>query len=159
MNLPQNNFSVFEWFRDKAYDTVFHVGDTTLQFAADIIRGSDYSRHDKYVSRQVDRQERKQATPKVKQPKPEKPLNFQEKAIFVEMTRQKTNESIVEHWKRRKELLSHPQKRNLIQIEQKLNAEAAKQREISTEMKQISTIYQKERVSKQTKERSRKRTR
>jgi len=158
LKTTQQNYSLFNWLRDKAYDGVFHVGDTALQFTADIIRGSDHSRHDSYATRQMNRVERKQA-PKPKQVKPEKPLNFQEKAFFVEMMRRKENESVIDHWKRRKELLAHPQKRNLIQIEQKLNAEQTKQHAIKTEMKPIATTYQKERVQKQKRERTRKRSR
>ena len=47
------------WLKTRAYDAVFHLGDTGLQFMADLIRGADNPRRSSYDARQTKRQERK----------------------------------------------------------------------------------------------------
>jgi len=154
-NLKTQNWNFTAWLRNRAYDTVFHVGDTALQFTADLIRGPDNIRHDPYSERQLGKQERKTPPPTTKA-KPEKPLSFSERQTFTQMMRRQAGESVIEHWKRRKELLKHPHKRQLIAVEQKVEAEAQKDRSITVERRSIASDYQENRLRKS---RSRKRSR
>jgi len=143
------------WLRDRAYDTVFHMGDTALQFTADLIRGPDNIRHGPYNERQLGKQERK-TPPLTTKTKPEKPLSFSEKQIFTQMMRRQLGESVIEHWKRRKELLQHPRKRQLIATEQKFEAEAQKDRSITVERRSVANEHQENRLRKpQSRKRSR----
>jgi len=155
VNAAAKNWSFTAWLRDRAYDTVFHVGDTALQFTADLIRGPDNIRHGPYSERQLGKQERK-TLPPITKTKPEKPLSFSEKQVFTQMMRRQAGESVTEHWKRRKELLQHPRKRQLIATEQKIEAEAQKDRSITVERRSIASDYQENRLRKP---RSRKRGR
>ena len=162
-------WSALSFARDGAYEAVFHIGDTSLQFTADLIHGPDNPRHERYAYREIGRREKQaerryEAAQGIKQPskpparvKPERPLNFEEKRVFSEMTRRRAGESIIEHWKRRKQLLEHPHKRQLIEIERKLEAEAQKDHSIHVERKSIAQDYQQQRV--RAKPRSRNRSR
>ena len=154
MNTAAQNWSLGAWLRDRAYDTVFHVGDTALQFTADLIRGPDNARHEPYIQRQLGKQERKNP-PEIKKTAPEKPLNFSEKQAFTQMLRRQSGESIIEHWKRRKELLQHSDKHQLIATEQKIEAEAKKERSIQVERKTIASDYQQNRLRKSARTRKR----
>jgi len=146
MDGAAKSWSFTAWLRDRAYDTVFHVGDTALQFTADLIRGPDNMRHIPYIERQLGKQERKSAPPPTNKIKPEKPLSFSERQTFTQMMRRQAGESVIEHWKRRKELLKHPHKRQVI----------ATERAITVERKTIASEYQQNRMKKP---RSRKRGR
>lgn len=156
MNAAAQNWSFTAWLRDRAYDSVFHVGDTALQFTADLIRGPENGRHDGYADRQLKKQERKTA-PAIKKAKPEKPLNYSEKQTFAQMMRRQVGESLIEHWKRRKSLIQHPHKRGLITAEQKVEAEAKKDRSITVERKSIASDYQQTRLRKSSRNRKRSR--
>ena len=145
--------SFTEWFRDRAYDTIFHIGDTAFEFTADLIRGSEPHRSQGYTERQLDRQERKtEEKAKKVAPKPEKPLNYDERQIFLELTGRREGESVIEHWKRRKELLAHPHKRELVQAHVNISAEEKKQ-EIQVVTYSTAETYQKERVRSQSEDR------
>jgi len=154
MDGAAQNWSFTAWLRDRAYDTVFYVGDTALQFTADLIRGPDNARHEPYMQRQLGKQERKNP-PEIKKNAPEKPLNFSEKQAITQMLRRRSGESIIEHWKRRKELLYHPDKRQLIATEQKIEAEGKKDRSIRVERKTITSDYQQNRLRKAARTRKR----
>lgn len=151
------SWSFSAWLRDRAYDVVFHVGDTALQFTADMIRGPENSRHDSYAARQLQRQERKPMSA-LKAATAKKPLSFSEGQIFSEMLRRRNNESIIEHWKRRKDWLQHPHKRQLIAVEQKIEREAtSRQQAITVEHRSLARQYQRERVRQKPKRRTRSR--
>jgi len=159
--------SAISILRDSTYETVYHVGDTALQFTADLVRGPDNLRHYQYVNRQVSKQENKpvksseSSLRSQKSPKnpSEKPLNYSEMQYFSNITRRKEGESIIEHWKRRKYMLSHPRKRSLIVTEQKIDQAEKTQHSIKAEMKSISSQYQKERVPALTQKKKRGRKR
>jgi hypothetical protein len=111
-----NLISVIGLARDFSYDTVFHFGDTGLQFGADLIRGPDHGRHENYAYRQIDKGQRQLAkaqAPKAAMRK-EKSLKFEERKVLAEMAGRQQGESIVEHWKRRKALLNAPDKHSRI---------------------------------------------
>ncbi len=148
MNGAAQNWSFTAWLRDRAYDTVFHTGDTALQFTADLVRGPGNIRHGPYIERQLGKQERKSTPPLTIKTKPEKPLNFSEKQVFTQMLRRQAGESVIEHWKRRKGLLKHPHKRQLISVEQKIEAEAQRDRSITVERRNIASEYQQNRLRK-----------
>jgi len=96
MDGAAKSWSFTAWLRDHAYDTVFHVGDTALQFTADLIRGPDNMRHIPYIERQLGKQERKSAPPPTTKIKPEKPLSFSERQTFTQMLRRQAGESVIE---------------------------------------------------------------
>lgn len=160
-------WSALSFARDSAYETVFHVGDTGLQFTADLIHGPDNPRHERYAYREINRREKqaerryeaaqgiKRAVKPRKVLRSEKPLNFEEKRTFSEMTRRRAGESITRHWKRRKELLGHPRKRQLIELELKLREETEKEHSIAVERKSLAGEYQRERVRHKRRTRSR----
>lgn len=102
--------------RGLSYDTVFHVGDTGLQFASDLIQGPDDGRHEKYAYRQIDKGQRQLAKsqPQKAAKRKEKPLKFEERKILAEMAGRQQGESILEHWKRRKALLNDHDKQGRI---------------------------------------------
>ena len=168
-------WSVFSILRESGYESVFHLGDTALQFTADLIHGPDNPRHEQYSYRQIDQQQKKAERKKPAQKKissipkkpaqktrpiaAERPLNISEKKYFSEITRRQQGKSIIEHWKRRKYMLSHPHKRSLISAEKSLDAVEAKQHIIETEMKSISSKYQKQRLPKLARKRVRGRSR
>ena len=160
------------WFmRDQAYDIVFELGDTSLQFIGDMFRGYNEDRHNAFAHRQIGRQERRQAT-QVPQPKgravgsksrSHRPLSYSEKQSFAGMMGRQTGESIIEHWKRQKMLLSYPDKQGLIaqytEVQMRVKKENMQEHAIQTEMKSISSQYQKKRVAKTAKKQLRGRKR
>lgn len=154
MNGAAKNWSFTAWLRDRAYDAVFHLGDTALQFTADMIRGPESQRHDHYTGRQLRKQERK-SSPATRQAG--KPLNYVERQAFQQMTKRKAGESLIEHWKRRKQLLQHPDKRQLIAIEQKVAALAQKEHPITVVRKSVTQESQQTRMRKKTQRRKRSR--
>lgn len=156
MNTAAQNWSFSAWLRDRAYDAVFHVGDTALQFTADLIRGPDNARQGGYADRQLKMQDRKNP-PATQKAKPEKALNYSEKQTFTQMMRRQVGENLIEHWKRRKSLIQHPHKRELIAVEQKVEAEAKKDRSITVERKSIASEYQQDRITKPSRNRKRSR--
>ncbi len=87
------------------YDTVFHVGDSALQFTADLIRGPENDRAKSYYARQMASQNRK-----VQQ----LPLDKLQRDVFASMLKRKPSETQMQYWKRRKELLAHPKKHQLV---------------------------------------------
>ena len=165
--------------RDSTYDTVFALGDTSLQFGAELIHGPQNTRYGQYAYRQIERQQKplqakppqkpnkQQTKPKAVRPhktKFEQPLKFEEKRSFAEMMRRQNGESIIEHWKRQKVLLAAPEKQQLIQqhntLKEQMRAKEMSENAIQAEMKSISSQYQKTRAPKQqTKTRKRSRTR
>ena len=157
MDAPIGSRSFTAWLRDRAYDAVFHAGDTALQFTADMIRGPESARHDHYTGRQLKKQERKLPAPAATNTPTAKPLNYTERQAFLHMTERKAGESLIEHWKRRKQLLQHPDKRQLIEAEQKVEALAEKELSITVERRTIASDYQQSCVRKKI--RSRKRSR
>ena len=100
--------------RDFAYDTVFHVGDTALQFTADLIHGPDNYWSGGYHKRQLNKSERAEQKRATKQKGTPRPLNIEEREVFTSLLTRQKSETIIEHWKRRKRLLAHPNKRELI---------------------------------------------
>jgi hypothetical protein len=118
--------------RDASYDTVFHAGDTALQFTGDLIRGPDYGRSERYAHRQIDRSERQAArkaeatlahqTAKARAQSARSALRYEEKKTFAKMMQREKGESIVEHWKRQKALLAAPDKRQLVQHYERFQA-------------------------------------
>lgn len=118
----ENLLSVASFLRDGAYDTVFHVGDTGLQFTADVIRGPSDTRYGKYAYRQIESQQRKVSKQQPKMQTREKPLKYNEKQAFTQIMKRQHGESVIEHWKRQKYLLSYPNKQKLVKESQQLNS-------------------------------------
>ena len=75
---------VGRFLRDRAYDTVFEIGDTSLQFIGDMFRGYNENRHQAFAHRTISRRE-KQSSSKIshQKPRPEKPLSFDQKRSFA----------------------------------------------------------------------------
>lgn len=148
------------FLRDRAYDAVYEVGDTSLQLIGDMFRGYNEDRHQAFAHRQINRFE-KRNIPKVpkptqsvqaSKPTPEKPLSYAQKQSLVKMVGRQPGESIIEHWKRRKQLLQYPDKPSLIAqydaLEMRVKKEEMQEQGIVAEMKSISSQYQKDRVPK-----------
>ena len=124
--------TVLSVLRESSYDTVFHVGDAALQFTGDLIRGPDHGRYDAYAHRQIDRSERQttrkaemaaaRRTARARAQSARASLRFEEKKTFAKMMQREKGESIVEHWKRQKALLKAPDKRQLVQHYERLQA-------------------------------------
>ncbi|MBM1691592.1 hypothetical protein [Sulfitobacter geojensis] len=110
--------SIFSWMRDRAYDFVYYEIGTGLDFVGDLFRGpSGYSQS---LHRQAARAQTR--TPKAK------PLTKAEQAIFAFMLRRKSDEGQIAYWKRKKALLSVPDKQSLVQQHQDRAAKMAKDR-------------------------------
>ena len=107
--------SIISKLRDLAYDTVFHVGDTALQFTADLIHGPDNYWSGGYHKRQSEKTERKNMKAIQKGGKPAPRLNAGDHKVLDEMLKRQKNETIIEHWKRRKAMLDYPNKRELVE--------------------------------------------
>lgn len=163
--------SLAAFVRDRAYDTVFELGDTSLQFIGDMFRGYNENRHQAYAGRQIERQEKKIATKNPKQqakpkqratPNP-KPLKFEEKRTFAKMMGRQQGETIIEHWKRQKLLLAYGDKQQLIAhhtaLQEKMRAEQVSQQTIEVERNSIASKYQKTRSPKQAQTEKRRRSR
>ena len=101
-------------FRDLAYNTVFHVGDTALQFTADLIHGPDNYWSGRYHKRQINKSERAEQKRATKQKATPRPLSIEERKVFSSLLTRQNGETIIEHWKRRKRLLAHPNKHELV---------------------------------------------
>lgn len=155
------------FLRDRAYDAVYEVGDTSLQFIGDMFRGYNEDRHQAFANRQISRYEKKNI---LNQPKPvqsvqtskrspETPLSYDQKQSLVKMMGRQPGESIIEHWKRRKQLLQYPDKPTLIAqydaLEMRIKTEEILEQGIVAEMKSISSQYQKDRVPKNSKSQTR----
>ena len=106
--------SIISKLRDFAYDTVFHVGDTALQFTADLIHGPDNYWSGGYHRRQSEKAERKNAKAIQKGEKPAPRLDAGDRKVLDEMLKRQKNETTIEHWKRRKAMLDYPNKRELV---------------------------------------------
>lgn len=150
------------FMRDQAYDVVFEVGDTSLQFIGDMLRGYNEDRHRAFAHRQIARTERRhmpKVTPtpatneEAPKPTPQKPLSFSEKQAFAAMMGRQSGESIIEHWKRQKALLAYPDKQALIAhhkaLQMRVKKEKMQEDEIQVEMRSIASRYQKQHGLKQ----------
>ena len=119
-------FTTLSALRNISYDSVFHVGDTALQFTADLIRGPDDLRYEKYAYRQIEKQQRQIPKTKAAENFREKPLRYEEKQIFSQLMQRQQGETVIEHWKRQKMLLNYPNKHQLIgdyqELSRRLNA-------------------------------------
>ena len=155
--------------RDSSYDAVFAFGDTSLQFGAELIHGPQNTRYGQYAYRQIERQQkplqakapqkpRKQAKATQKSIR-EKPLKFEEKRSFAEMMRREPGESIIEHWKRQKSLLAFPEKQQLVRdyvaLKSRIETEQLAKKTIQTEMRSISSQYQKKQAPKRAPQKAR----
>jgi len=100
----RNGPSILNRMRDAAYDTVFHVGDTGMQFVADLIRGPENARQPSYEKRQLGKQERSG----------EKPIKLEERQLFSELLKRHHGEPLTLYWKRRKAHLASPDKASLV---------------------------------------------
>lgn len=160
------------FMRDQAYDVVYEVGDTSLQFIGDMFRGYNEDRHRAFAYRQIDRHERRHIskvkpapTTTEKAPKPivQKPLTFTQKQTFANMMGRQSAESIIEHWKRQKALMAYPDKQSLIAqheaLQMRVKKEEMQEQDIQVEMRSLSSQYQKQRMPKksQSKKRGKKR--
>ena len=104
------------WLRDQAYDFLYYDVGTALDFVGDMFRGpSGYS---KSLHRQAAKAGAKG--------KPEKPLTRSERAVFAQMLRRKAGEPQIAYWKRKKALLTHPDKHDLVRQQRSLEAEMAR---------------------------------
>ncbi len=99
---------------DFLYDTVFHVGDTALQFTADLIHGPDNYWSGGYHKRQISKSERVGLKRAKKQKATPRPLSIEERKVFTSLLKRQNGETIIEHWKRRKAMLDYPNKRELV---------------------------------------------
>lgn len=97
--------SIFSKLRDSLYDIVYSEGDFALQFIADLIHGPDAHRDAGHVKRQLQHQEKNFTVI----------LTEKERAIFMIILSRKTGEEQVAYWKRKKLLLQHPNKKELVQ--------------------------------------------
>ena len=97
--------SIFSKLRDSLYNIVYSEGDFALQFIADLIHGPDAQRDAGHVKRQLQHQERNSTVI----------LTEKEKAIFMIILSRKAGEEQVAYWKRKKLLLQHPNKKELVQ--------------------------------------------
>ena len=159
------------FLRDRAYDAVYEIGDTSLQFIGDMFRGYNEDRHQAFAHRQINRYERgnlprasqKNRPLQASKLTPEKPLSYAQKQSLVKMMGRQPGESIIEHWKRRKQLLQYPDKPSLIAqhdaLEMRVKKEEMQEQGIVAEMKSISSQYQKDRVPKKSHTQGRKRKR
>jgi hypothetical protein len=148
------------FLRDRAYDAVYELGDTSLQFLGDMFRGYNEDRHQAFAHRQISRYEGRNI-PKVpkptksaqaSRPAPETPLSYAQKQSLVKMMGRQAGESIIEHWRRRKQLLQYPDKPSLIAqhdaLEMRLNTEEKHEHSIHAEMRSLASQYQKNRIAK-----------
>jgi len=148
---PTKSRSLFDWLRDRAYDTVFHVGDTTQNFLWDAVYGASDMRSEKFHKRQLEKNARKT----------KKPLTKKEQGVFCKILKRGENEGLLEYWKRQKTLLNFPDKLRLIEKyrlkETKLaglmkdyNNSTHRQKEIEKVEKQFRKIQSVSALNKQT---------
>ena len=95
---------VFDWIQNRLYDTVFHVGDTAQNFLWDVFQGPESNHSQGYHHRQLGKRQRQGETP----------LTSLEKQTFEKVLKRYPNEKLTHYWKRRKALLNHPDKKNLV---------------------------------------------
>lgn len=102
-----NVFTAIGVARDLAYDGVFHIGDTTMDFMYDIASGGSHnsSYRTGYMNRQLDRRERRST---------DKPLKLEERKIYEQIFQRQQHEPLIDYWKRRKALMAYPDKHELI---------------------------------------------
>ena len=115
----QKQIGIWPWLRDKMYDVVYSEGDFVLQFVADFFRGAEPAREARHLKRQVEFQASRgqhSSGKNVKKPiqSQRKPLNKAEQKIFVDLLKRKPSEKQIPYWKRKKALLSNPNKRELV---------------------------------------------
>ena len=95
---------IFAWLRDRAYDFALYEIGTGLDFVGDLFRGpSGYSGS---LHRQAEKAQARTPTAK--------PLTKAEQAAFAAMLKRQPTEGQVDYWKRKKALLSHPDKKTLV---------------------------------------------
>lgn len=137
------NQGIFDWLRDRSYDTVFHVGDTAQEFLWDVVQGPQVQRTGAYHSRILDSSRRRG----------ELSLSFSERQSFEKMLSRTEGESIIEHWKRRKALLQFANKKALVsgydaleKQKQKLSTQqngqvkASELKKLETQFKEITSL-------------------
>lgn len=98
------NPGIFDWLMDRAYDAVFHVGDTAQEFLWDVVKGPQDQRTAAYHSRILDSHHRRG----------EFPLTQQERQSFERMIVRSPDERQMDYWKRQKALLAFPNKKALV---------------------------------------------
>lgn len=92
------------WIRDRLYDTVFHVGDTTQEFLWDMFQGPNDARNQGYHSRILDSRHRRGQLP----------LTSTERLSFEKMMVRSEGERLTDYWRRKKALLDFPNKKALV---------------------------------------------
>lgn len=148
--------SVFSLLKDFA----FEVRDTSLEFMGDLAFGYDPKRHVRHTERKLDKFEQKRIRPAVKpRRQQELPLKYNERQLLTEITQRQPGESIIEHWKRRKYILQHPDKRSFLAAEMKVRELQAREEKIEVSRRSIASQYQAQRVPKVAKGRVRSRKR
>ncbi len=95
---------ILGWIVNRMYDTVFHIGDTTQNFLWDALRGTDNANSQPYHHRQLGKRHRQGETP----------LTTVEKQTFEKVLKRYSGEKLIEYWKRKKALLNHPDKKDLV---------------------------------------------
>lgn len=105
--------------RDRLYDTVFHVGDTTQEFLWDIFQEPNDTRNQGYHSRILDSCHRRGDVP----------LTYTERLTFERMIVRSDGERLTDYWKRKKALLEFSNKRVLVSG---LNALEKQKKKLST---------------------------
>lgn len=105
---------LFSWMRDRAYDFVYHEIGAGLDFVGDLFRGpSGYSES---LHRQASKAHGRTPTAP--------PLTISEQRAFADMLHRRAGEGQVAYWKRKKALLNHPDKKALLQADQRQNAQS-----------------------------------
>ena len=115
----QKQIGIWPWLRDKMYDVVYSEGDFVLQFVADFFRGAEPAREARHLKRQMKFQASRGQHSSTKHVKNTvkiqgKPLNKAEQKIFMDLLKRKPSEKQIPYWKRKKALLSNPNKRELV---------------------------------------------
>jgi hypothetical protein len=131
---------IFSTIRDTLYNIVFTEGDFALQLVGDLIGGTSRAREAKHLERQIHRQERrvhgnkadKHRTPTTA------PLRYEERKVFQEIMQRHEGEEQVAYWKRKKRLLNHPNKQQLVAQELASRAQAEKQQTQLTEQEKAA---------------------
>jgi hypothetical protein len=105
---------ILSWLRDQTYDFAYYEIGAGLDFVGDLFRGpSEYSES---LHRQASKaQTRIEKT---------HPLSKAERAEFAGLLHRRADEGQVAYWKRKKALLSHPDKKALLSGRQSQKAKA-----------------------------------
>lgn len=116
---PEEQVGFLPWLFDQINTFITIEGDFALQFMADFIRGPEPAREERHLQRQMQFQAGKRRHSSTKNVKSAtksqgKPLSKAEQKIFVDLLKRKPSEKQVPYWKRKKSLLSNPNKRELV---------------------------------------------